>query len=164
MRHFGIPVTTPARTILDHAPRMTEKALARALANLRREGHLHPATLTDLATRKGGARFVRFLTDQAPTRSEFEDLFLAFIRRYGLPTPRLNTKVNGREVDAFFPDRRLIVELDSWDFHRDRDSFESDRENDLEALTHDVPTVRITWEQFTQRPARVAAQLRAILS
>jgi hypothetical protein len=112
-----------------------------------------------------GARLLRpFSEDHTnPTRSAFEDDFLAFVARYGLPTPQINVHVNGREVDAYFPEHNLIVELDGWDYHKDREAFESDRERDAENLRHGLKTLRITKERMTQTPDREAARLQEIL-
>ena len=57
-------------------------------------------------------------------------------QKYGLPTPEINVTVDGREVDAYFPGHHLIVELDGWDYHKDHDAFEDDRERDAENLKH----------------------------
>ncbi|HWF50294.1 MAG TPA: type IV toxin-antitoxin system AbiEi family antitoxin domain-containing protein [Solirubrobacteraceae bacterium] len=46
--HFGIPVTTPARTVLDNAPRLGDRALARAVDDLRLARYLHLADLAEL--------------------------------------------------------------------------------------------------------------------
>jgi hypothetical protein len=40
--------------------------------------------------------------------------------------------MNGRVVDAFFRAERVIAELDSYEFHSDRTTFEPDREKDTE--------------------------------
>jgi hypothetical protein len=100
----------------------------------------------------------------APTRSEFEDRFLAFCREYGLPEPLINTFVAGYEVDALFPAERLIVELDGWEYHRDRHSFHGDRDRDADTLEAGYETVRVTWPRLTQRAVREAARLLAILA
>ena len=98
-----------------------------------------------------------------PTRSEFENAFLAFCARYGLPRPRVNTIVAGHEADAYFEAERLIVELDGWQFHSSRASFESDRDRDANALAKGIGTVRITWERLIDRPQPEAARLHKIL-
>jgi very-short-patch-repair endonuclease len=72
----------------------------------------------------------------------------------------MNAIVAGYEVDALFAAERVIVELDSWEFHKDRGSFESDRERDAATLAVGHVTVRITWERMT---AAEADRLRAIL-
>ena len=58
-----------------------------------------------------------------PTRSELEDAFLKLIRRNRLPVPQMNVHVWGHRVDAYFPQHRLIVELDGWETHRIRAAF-----------------------------------------
>ena len=41
------------------------------------------------------------------TRSELEEAFLALVERAGLPRPRINARVCGFEVDAYWPEHRL---------------------------------------------------------
>jgi hypothetical protein len=58
------------------------------------------------------ARLRRLIGDDpAPTRSHLEDEFLRFAERYDLPTPEVNQRVAGHEVDMLWRDQRLIVEL-----------------------------------------------------
>lgn len=165
---LGIRVTSPARTFLDHAPSLTRQQLRRALADARRSGHLKPAALRDVLERNpnhpGAAALKAAIAAYQPTRSEFEDQFPAFCRRNGLPVPLVNVKVNGYEVDAYFPDHGLIVELDSWGYHQDRHNFEGDRDRDATQLAAGLPTVRITWERISETPAAESGRLRAILA
>ncbi len=166
---IGLRVTTAARTVFDIAPRLSERALRRAIADLRRPGHLHIHQLADLVERlprSPGTRRVRPLIDVphgGPTRSDLEDRYLAFAARFGLPTPETNVWVAGREVDIWYPEERVIVELDGWDFHSDRESFEDDREEDATALALGIATIRITDPRMTNRPEREAARIRTIL-
>jgi very-short-patch-repair endonuclease len=167
-RHRSIPVTSPARTLLDIAPRLTELALARAVNEARLRSGLrrsHLAALLARQSRHPGARPLRPFVElsSGPTRSEFEDRFLELARDYRLPTPLINVSVCGFEVDVYFPERRVIVELDGWDFHQTRRSLQRDRERDAVTLAAGIVTVRITWERLTQVPDREAARLRAIL-
>jgi very-short-patch-repair endonuclease len=166
---LGIRTTSPARTLLDCAPQLPQRRLHRTAADARRSGLLHPAALLDTADRfpnHPGSKLLRAIVSELknPTRSEFEDAFLVFCANHGLPTPLINTQVAGHEVDAFFPDHGLIVELDGWDFHRDRHAFEDDRDRDADALALGHPTVRVTWERMTGRGAREAQRLRRIMS
>jgi REase_MTES_1575 len=112
-----------------------------------------------------GARRLKPFTEQpnGPTRSEFEDHFLAFARKYGLPTPIVSARVKGYEVDVLFLETRVIVELDGWTYHSSRRSFERDRERDTVLLAAGYVTVRITWERLTTQPEREAARLKAVL-
>lgn len=166
---IGLRVTSPARTLLDVAPRLSAKARRRAVNDLRRPGHLRMHELDDVIRRfpcSPGAGLLRPLLDVprgGPTRSELEDRFLAFAERFGLPRPETNVFVAGREVDVWFPRERVIVELDGWDYHSDRVSFEGDRDNDANALALDIPTVRLTDERMRAAPEREADRLERIL-
>lgn len=84
--------------------------------------------------------------------------------RSGLPEPEVNVWVAGREVDAWFPEQRVIVELDGYEYHSDRGSFEGDRDNDATALALGIRTVRITEERLDSAPELEAERLRRILS
>lgn len=167
-RQLGLRVTSPARTVLDVAPRLTDKALRRAVNELQRSGHLRMhevASALALCPRHPGAGQLRPLLDTSDglTRSAFEDDFLAFTTRFGLPRPEVNVLVHGHEVDAWFPEARVIVELDGWRDHSRRDRFESDRDRDAEMLVRGIVTVRITWERFVRFPEREAERLWRIL-
>jgi very-short-patch-repair endonuclease len=164
-RHRGIRVTSPARTLYDIAPKLTAAQLARAANEARLKGHLRPHDLEDILSRYPGAPLLRALIQQptGPTRSEFEDRFLVFARRYDLPTPNLNVRVAGYEVDVMFPAHKVIVELDGYEYHQGRRSFERDRERDAALLAAGYVTIRITWERLTTQPEREAARLEAIL-
>jgi very-short-patch-repair endonuclease len=72
-------------------------------------------------------------------------------------------KVAGYTVDALFAAERVIVELDSWEFHQSRESFESDRERDAATLAADHVTIRLTWARMSGDPAAEAARLHQIL-
>jgi hypothetical protein len=166
---IGLRVTSAARTLFDVAPRFRDKGLRRAVADQRRAGHLHLHQLADVLDRSPhhpSTRRLRPLLDVprgGPTRSPLEDKFLAFCERHGLPEPGVNVWVAGREVDAWFPEQRVIVELDGYDYHSDRGSFEGDRDNDATALELGIPTVRITEQRLDETPEREAERLRRIL-
>ena len=163
--HQGIRVTSPARTLLDQAPTITAKSLTRAVNNARLERILSLNELGDVVARfhlHPGARLLRSFVDGkgGPTRSEWEDFFPAWCEQYRLPPPVMGAIVAGHEVDALFPNEKVIIELDSWEFHQDRGSFESDRDRDADTLAAGHLTVRITWGRMT---AREAARLHEIL-
>jgi hypothetical protein len=167
---IGLRVTSAARTLFDVAPRFKEKGLRRAVADQRRANHLRLEELADVLDRfprDPSTRLLRPLLDVprgGPTRSPLEDKFIAFCARFGLPEPEVNVWMAGREVDAWFPEQRVIVELDGYDFHSDRGSFEGDRDNDATALALGIRTVRITEERLDEAPEKEAERLRRILS
>jgi hypothetical protein len=168
-RQRGVPTTTPARTALDLAPRLTKKALTRLVNDqLRADGYLRTAAFEDILERnplhRGTKLLIPFIDHpHNPTNSGFEDDFVAFTANYGLPTPEINFPFNGRKLDAFWPEYGVIVELDGWEFHKDRDAFEEDRERDTDHLDHGLVTVRITKRRLEARPDDEAARLIRIL-
>jgi very-short-patch-repair endonuclease len=129
---------------------------------------LHRDALIDALERHpkhpGSGRIAPLLTSKGgPTRSQLEDRFVAFCRRHGLPQPETNVPLNGRVVDAFFRAERVIVELDSYEFHSDRTTFELDREKDTEAMAKGLLTVRLTDERMKEDPVGEADRLGGIL-
>jgi hypothetical protein len=166
---LGIPVTSPARTALDIAPGLTDGRLTRVVNDARHARLLHLDDLEDVLNRNpnhpGTRRLRRFVANPTgPTRSELEDEFVAFCTRYGLPTPVTNTHVLGYEVDVLFPAERVIVEIDSWEFHRFRSSFEGDRHRDADQLAGGFVTVRVTDERMKQASEAEARRLHKILA
>jgi hypothetical protein len=168
-RHFGIPVTTLARTLLDQAPAMRTKSLNRAINNARQAGHLHVNDLIQVTRRnqrhpgRSALEHCIGIAPERPSRSDFEDDFSAFCVRYGLPQPETNAAVCGYEVDVLFAEEKVIVELDGWDFHFSRTSFEEDRDRDATTTAAGFVTVRITRKRFDRQPKREAVRLKAIL-
>jgi hypothetical protein len=167
-RQLGVSTTSPARTILDIAPRLPTKTLTRMVNDARLEGHLKLGALADALECNRphpGARLLRRLVEDPtnPTRSWFEDAFPGFAQKYGLPEFELNARVNGREVDVLFRRQRVIVELDGRGYHMDEEAFENDRERDAENLKHGHVTVRITQERFEGAADYEAVRLQEIL-
>jgi predicted transcriptional regulator of viral defense system len=158
----GIRTTSPARTLHDMAPRLTDKQLTRAVNNALHTRYLTESQLQEFVSRHTTSLLNRFADISAGlTRSELEDAFLAFCEQYGLPRPQTNVLLNGYLADVYFSEQRVIVELDSWQFHSSRIDFEKDRDRDADQLVDGIPTVRITYERLT---AAEADRLRRILA
>jgi hypothetical protein len=168
-----LPITTPARTILDLAgvlaPHHVEAALKQAdlldlfdLGALRAVVAAHPrhpgrrplAELLEAAARRG-------LT---LTLSELEIHFRALCDAHGLPHPAVNARPLGFRVDFLWTDARLVVETDGWGSHRTRAAFEEDRARDQALAVAGYRTVRFTHRQIVDDPAGVAATLSALLA
>jgi very-short-patch-repair endonuclease len=168
-RHHGIPVTTPARTLLDLADVIDDRALARALNEARVQRRVGIEDVVDLLARSPGRRGAPRLhaliaRPDAPTRSVFEDAFLAFTERHHLPRPEVNQHVAGHEVDMLWRRERLIVELDGQAYHDHARPFERDRDRDADLLAAGLPVVRVTWLRLTRQPHREARRLRKLLA
>jgi very-short-patch-repair endonuclease len=75
----------------------------------------------------------------------------------------MNVPVGPYFPDAFWPERRLIVELDSYGIHTTRKAFEEDRDRDRALTLAGYTVLRITWRQLTTNADAIAAQLAALL-
>jgi predicted transcriptional regulator of viral defense system len=166
----GIRVTTAARALLDSATRLNDDDLTRAVNDARHKRLTSPQSLAELLERYpnhfGVHRLRPFADAGSPlTLSKMEDRFASFCARYDLPTPAFNVMVCGYMVDALFAEERLIVELDSWEFHQDRHAFKNDRRRDAVTLAAGYATVRITWERLdaaeAERLSRILHARRA---
>jgi very-short-patch-repair endonuclease len=170
--HRGIPVTSPARTLLDLAAVLDTRGLERALDRAEQLELTDYPALEALARARpghhGAGELRRALgTHEAGTtltKSELEELFLALCRRHGLPKPRVNSWLEAKQVDFLFPGHRLIVETDSWMHHRSREAFENDRARDALMARAGYRTLRFTYRQIERDPASVAATLRSQIS
>jgi very-short-patch-repair endonuclease len=166
----GIPVTTVARTLVDLADVLTDRALTRALneAQVRHRLRLdHLSALLDATDGRRGARRLRNLLEHsagAPTRSALEDTFLALVDRERLPRPQVNQRVAGYEVDMLWRAERLIVELDGRRFHEHPRAFERDRDRDADLAARGFTVVRVTWQRVVRQPRREVQRLRALLA
>ena len=97
------------------------------------------------------------------TRSELEERMLSLCRRFRLPTPEVNTRIQGYEVDFLWREQRLIVETDGWQAHGTRGAFERDRRRDADLLGAGWRVLRITYAQLESEPQWVAKRIAAAL-
>jgi very-short-patch-repair endonuclease len=168
-RHRGIPVTTPARTLVDLAATFEYRALRRTVREAQRRLvtiRQLTATLDRLGPRRGVAKLNRILaTGHAPTRSELEDAVLDLILAGGLEHPQVNRPltIQGRRIvpDFRWPEQRLVVEADGAAWHDDRLSREDDAERQALLEAHGERVVRVTWAQAIGRRAETLKRLRA---
>jgi very-short-patch-repair endonuclease len=84
--------------------------------------------------------------------------------RAQLPAPRINTKVLGLEVDLFWPEERLVAEVDGFAFHGSRERFEEDRRRDADLVAAGYSVQRITWRQLVHESEAVVARFAAALA
>ncbi len=166
----GIATTTVDRTLLDLAEVAPARHLRRAVDEADRRGRLDRRELARLITRANGRHGLaglRAILDRsgppALTRSDLEERFLSLVGAVGLPPPLVNSKLHGLEVDFAWPDRRLVIEVDSYEFHRTRRRFETDRARDRRLTVAGHRVVRITEEALEHEPHAVEADLRLLL-
>ena len=161
--HYGIRVTTPLRTLVDLADVLTPKQLTRAVNEAQVQRLIIPAELTTLLTRYPGRRTARLTPERGATRSYLEEDFVRFLKRHRLPLPEFNQTIAGHEVDAVYREHKLVIELDSRQFHTTTRAFEQDRDRDADLLNAGFPTIRITDNRLKNHQANEAQRLRAIL-
>ena len=162
--HMGVPVTSPARTLLDLAAILTPHRLERAIDQAELQRLTDYPCLDALAgahPRRPGAKALRnvlsrHLAGTTLTRSDLESRFLGLCRAHELPTPQVNVRLGENTVDFLFPDRRLIVEIDSWTYHRTRARFDADRRRDATHLAAGYRTLRFTDRQLDNDEQTVA--------
>ena len=168
-RWKGIPTTTAARTLLDIAADLSRRHLQRAVEEAQIQEHLDPASLTRAVERARGHRGVAALRAASPrearlTRSEAERRLLELVRAAELPEPLTNVRVAGYEVDLFWPQANLVVEVDGFAFHGSREAFERDRRRDAELTAAGTRVNRVTWRQIADEPEALLVRLARSLS
>jgi very-short-patch-repair endonuclease len=170
-RLAGIPITTPARTLLDLAAVVSASELERAIAEAqarRLVGRVDLADQVERSPRRRGVRAFRAAVEvdggPAMTRSEAERRLLRLIRAADLPRPHVNARLGKYEVDFLWREQRLVVEVDSFRFHSPRARFERDRERDATLAAAGYTVIRVTWRQLVDTPEAVVARIAAALA
>jgi very-short-patch-repair endonuclease len=146
-RRHGIPVTIPARTIVDLRQSVPSWEWRRAI----REAEVRGLSLgSDVETDS--------------TRSDLERDFLRICRHSRLPPPEVNVRVGPYPVDFLWRERGLIVETDGYRYHRGRQAFRDDHARDLELRARGFEVIRLSEEQVNEGSEKVAELLREVLA
>ncbi len=168
----GIPVTSLPRTLLDLAAELRPERLASALQRAEERKLLDLRPLDELlgrASHHPGAGALRRALDiyRAPTsftRSDLEREFLRLVLEAGLPRPRTNFFVGSHELDAYWPEQRFAVELDVYETHGSRLSFEEDRLRNEDLLLAGISMTRVTGPRLGREPQAVLERLARLLA
>ena len=166
--HAGLPVTTPARTLIDCAGR-------RGIDDLLNEARVQKLVTNDALYaamdrcpgRAGVARVrARLAAEQGPAfdRSRSERILRRMIEEGGMPWPHFNTYVLGFEVDAYWPRHGVLVEVDGHDSHDHWAAFERDRRRDQTLTAAGYVVIRVTWHQLLDETLGVAVRLATTLA
>lgn len=142
----GIPVTKPARTISD----LRRVAPGWELRRATRQAEVFGLPLGD------GIESDR-------TRSDLEGDFLDLCRRHRLPAPEVNVRIGRDLVDFFWRECRLVVETDSYLYHRGRIAFQDDHDRDLRLRTAGYEVLRFSEKQVDGEPEGVAGAVARAL-
>jgi very-short-patch-repair endonuclease len=166
----GIPITSPARTLVDYAGTATATELERAIAEafaLRRTSERLILAAIERAGHPPGVAAVRAILGQPGgprrTRSGGERAMLDLIRAAGLPAPRTDVVIAGFTADFVWPEERLIVEVDGYPFHGHRAAFERDHRRDIVHKNAGYEVLRFTGRQLDEEPLLVVAAIARAL-
>jgi predicted transcriptional regulator of viral defense system len=166
----GLPITTPARTLIDLAAGgMKGRRLEAAVDRAEQRRLLDFADLRELLARypgRPGAPSLKALlasySGPLDTRSVLEELVIELCDAQGLPRPLVNCVIEGKARDFCWPSWRLVVEADSYAWHRSPSALDDDRDRDVELFLAGWRVLRFTHAQVTRRRSWVgSAILRA---
>jgi hypothetical protein len=164
--HRGIPVTTVARTLVD----LTDVLIAEELTNVIHEAAFRrrfsiPDTRAAMARANGRHKLARldeaielWLAGSAGLKSRLEKAFLEIVVEAGLQKPIPNVHVAGAEVDAYWPDLRLAVEIDGPN-HTRRPTLLADGSRDRLLAESKITVLRFNEFEVERRRRDVVATL-----
>jgi very-short-patch-repair endonuclease len=166
-----LPLTGPARTLLDLAAEVSDSELEEAVAAgvMRRLASADEirAAISRTPGRKGASRLARLLDAGATsgfTRSKAERRMRELLRAAELPQPQANAPLLGYVADFLWAEHKLVVEVDGYRFHSDRAAFERDRRRDQVFAAAGYTVVRVTWAQLSNEPLAVVARIAQSLA
>lgn len=164
----GIPLTSPARALLEVAPELTPRELAAAVevAQVKRlVTRTELGEATERSPRRAGRAALRALAEEtAFTRSHAERKLVALLRAARLPEPIFNAAVEGHEVDALWQRQRVVLEFDSYAFHATRAGFERDRRRTADLTRKRYTVLRTTWTELSRHSHALIARVAEALA
>jgi very-short-patch-repair endonuclease len=167
----GLPVTSPARTLIDLAATASDAELESALAIARKKGLCSDrqldAAIARCPAKKPGLKRLQALRARPPqtlaaTRSKYERLFRELLKLANLPDPQVNHPLQRHECDFVFEAFKVVVEIDGWEFHKSKWKDDSARGARLAAGGYTV--IRIPATRLDDEPYAVIAELAAAFS
>ncbi len=170
--HQDLPITSPARTLLDLSscapPRVVERAIDDALVVLK---IVRPEDLEDLAERaryrRGAALFRELLATRKGgtlTESEAERRFLGLIREAELPLPETQVPFKGFRIDFLWRDVGVVFEIDGHRYHSSRRAFNRDRRKDAALKEGALDPNHLARDEIEFRPLYVIGQVAGALA
>jgi hypothetical protein len=167
----GLPVTSPARTVIDVATDLDEQTFWWAVNEARVQRLVTERELEAAAAAARGSRGAPILAallksqkEPAITRSDAEKRFLWLIRAAQLPTPRANVRLHGSSADAYWPDLGVVLEVQSHKFHSSRTAVENDARKCAKFTAAGLIVVYVTWRQMFDEPYAVVARVAQALA
>jgi hypothetical protein len=165
-----LPVTTPARTVVDLARTLSFRAgVVTADSALRRKLATKAELTAVLAGCNGwqGARRAAAVIQFADARAEspLESIARVSFADTGLPAPELQVWLGGTvepvgRVDFYWPKYRTVAEVDGTGKYADPERARAQLGRDSQLRDDGFEVVHFSWQQITQAPAQVAASIR----
>jgi hypothetical protein len=165
-----MPVTTPARTVVDLARTLSFKAGVVTADSALHKKLVTKAELTAVlaaCARWPGARQAREVIEFADGRSEspLESIARIAFKDCGLPPPELQVWLGGTDepvgrVDFYWRKYRTIAEVDGAIKYANPDRARAQLRRDSLLRDDGFEVVHFTWQQITQTPEQVALSIR----
>jgi putative AbiEi antitoxin of type IV toxin-antitoxin system/uncharacterized protein DUF559 len=161
----GVPVTSPVRTLIDLTPELDILAVERAVNDADKRNLVDPESLRlalDRYAGEPGVRPLRKLLDKLTFRlsdSDLEIYFRPIAKSAGLPPPLSKQRVNGFEVDFFWPELGLVVETDGLRYHRTPSAQARDARRDRAHVLAGMTPLRFTHYEVRYEPRMVRRAL-----
>ena len=134
---------------MDNALQRHTELLALWAAHLRNKGRY-------------GSPAARLLLQAAEdgTRSAAERLFARLLSQAGIIGWKANQRVIGFEVDFFFRDAKVVIEVDGFAHHSDPEAFQRDRKKQNALALAGYQVLRFTWLDLTEYSDRVISEVK----
>ncbi len=164
----GVPVAPLPELMLGLAAEGDFNLVRFALGNLEYRRALDIAALLAVCARgrAGSALLRRALANRLPqlarTRSPLEIAFLLLLEAHRLPLPRVNVYLHGILVDAYWPELRLVVELDGKDNHETAAQKRRDASHAKRLRAHGLTVERFDWDDVHTHHAATLRRLREL--
>jgi very-short-patch-repair endonuclease len=159
--------------LLDLASVLGERDLSYALDRAERLQLFDLTSVEEVLDRARGRRGAKILRNAlsawrpADVRNDFEARLHELVRNIGRSPPQANVLVQGErythEVDAYWPSKKLVVECDSFDYHRTRRDRERDATKDADLELVGIRVMRLTWDDVTVHAVRTKRRMEGAL-
>ncbi|HEY2667003.1 MAG TPA: type IV toxin-antitoxin system AbiEi family antitoxin domain-containing protein [Actinomycetota bacterium] len=175
-RRHGIPVTNPARTLLDLGAVAGRRRVERGMHQLLRRGLVSVERLQRMVDEGGGrgrrgAGVLREILKACgpayvPPESELEALVFNLLRGARLPMPVPQYRVRDEEgnvilrADFALVEDWLLLLIDGYSVHSDREAWYEDRRKRNAVVVLGWGVLVITYDDLCNRPHEVVASLR----
>jgi hypothetical protein len=167
--HKDLPVTSVARTALDFATKASLNRVRTLLANAEYHRLLDVNEVeAQLGHGRAGSTRLRMALKRhqprlAYARSPTEIAFFSLCESHRIPVPEVNPRIHGWTVDFFWPDERMVVEVDPPGNHHTPAQIDRDRRKDLALRGEGLVVHRYSREQVEQTPEQIATDVLATL-